>query len=260
VQTRLRFARADAERLDNLYRDDAVSQASVDAAHANVADLERELATTEAALVRSTERHRAAKDGVFLLEDGTDGNSTFHRLADARLQLVQAESSLTQLRAEEAAAAAVLQAALQAYDKSRSLDITVPPGVMVWTLTAGPGAPVQPGSPVASWVDCSVLLVDVPLSDVETSLLHVGSAAEVVFEGERKLRRGVVLLTRGSAGILGAHDLAALAKGRRPGIGQAIVKLAADSDDIRACPIGHAAYADFPGIGAFQILRARLRW
>lgn len=260
VQTRLRFARADAERLDSLYKDHAVSQASVDAAHGNVADLERELATTEAALVRATERHRSAKDGVFLLEDGSDGNSAFQNLADARLRLVQAESALTQLRAEETAAGTVQQATEQAYDKSRSLDITVPPGAMVWTLIAGPGTPVQPGSQVAAWVDCSVLLVDVPLSDVETSLLHVGSIAEVVFEGEKKLRRGEVLLTRGSAGILGPHDLAALAKGRRPGIGQALVKLEADADDIRSCPIGHAAYADFPDVGAFHVLRARLRW
>jgi multidrug resistance efflux pump len=260
LQTRLRFARAEAERMANLYNQRVVSQAELDVARGNVADLERELASTESALIRSTERHRAARGGVFLLEDGTDGNSTFQNLADARLRLVQAESALTQVRAEENAARAVLQAAEQAYDKSRSLEITVPPGAMVWTLISGPGAPVQPGSPVASWVDCSVLLVDVPLSDVETSLLRPGSVAEVVFEGERKLRQGTVILTRGSAGVLGAHDLAALAKGRHPGIGQALVTLAADAEDIRSCPIGHAAYVDFPDIGSFQILRARLRW
>jgi NAD(P)H-hydrate repair Nnr-like enzyme with NAD(P)H-hydrate dehydratase domain len=94
---------------------------------------------------------------------------------------------------------------------------------------------------------------------VEIALLHPGAAAEVVLEGERKTRTGSVLLTRGSAGTLGAHDLAAISRARRPGLGQAIVKLEPSAEDIRACPIGHAAYVDFPGVGILQILRARLR-
>jgi hypothetical protein len=130
---------------------------------------------------------------------------------------------------------------------------------MVWSLISGPGAPVQPGSPVASWVDCHVLLVDVPISDVETALLHTGDEAEVVLEGEHVVRAGRVLLTRGSAGTLGSQDLAAIARGRQPGLGQAIVKLEAGAADVRACPIGRTAYVDFPGVGVLDLLRARLR-
>src|SRR5258707_1010791 len=52
---------------------------------------------------------------------------------------------------------------------------------------------------------------------------------------------------------------AALAKGRQPGSGQALVKLEPTSQDFEACPIGHAAYVDFPGIGLIDIVRARLR-
>lgn len=260
IETQLTFARTEAERAASLKQKNLVSQASLDAARASVADLERELADTRAALLRASERHGAAKAGVFLLEDGTDGNSAFQNLSDARLRLIQAESALTQMRAEEIAAKGIELAARVAYEKSRSLDIQVPPGAMVWTLISGPGAPVQPGSPVASWIDCSIMLVDVPLSDVETALLREGSLAEVVLEGERAVRRGTVILTRGSAGTLGSHDLAALAKGRRAGLGQAIVRLESTAQDMAACPIGHAAYVDFPDVGAFQILKARLRW
>jgi hypothetical protein len=118
---------------------------------------------------------------------------------------------------------------------------------------------VQPGTPLASWVDCTVMLVDVPVSDVEAALLHPGSTAHVVLEGERKVRTGLVILTRGSAGTLGSHDLAALAKGRRPGIGQALVSLEATPADVKACAIGHAAFVDFPEVGVFDQIRARLR-
>jgi multidrug resistance efflux pump len=260
LELRLKLARTEAERQRSLHAAGLASQSSLDSARGAVADLEREVAAAQSDVTRGTVRHRAATEGVFLLEDGTDGNSAFQNLADARLRLVQADATLTQLRAERDAALIVFQAALMAYDKSRSLDIVAPPGAMVWNLMSGPGVPVQPGSPVASWVDCHSMLVDVPLSDVETALLHPGSVAEVVLEGERNVRKGTVILTRGSAGTLGSSDLAALAKGRRPGIGQALVKLVPTPADVQSCPIGHAAYVDFPEVGIFDILRARLRW
>jgi multidrug resistance efflux pump len=259
LRQRLKLAQAEADRLTKLKGSGLASQSALDSTHASVAALEQQIAEADATLARASKRQRASGGGVFLLEDGNNGSSTFQNLAEAKLRLVQAEALLTQYAAERDAAQGVLDAAQKAYDKSRSLDILVPPGAMVWSLFSGPGAAVQPGSPVASWVDCSVMLVDAPVSDVEISLLHDGSPADVVIEGERKSRRGSVMLTRGSAGTLGLHDLAAVAKGRRPGLGQVIVKIAASADDIRNCPIGHAAYVDFPDVGILQIIRGRLR-
>lgn len=130
---------------------------------------------------------------------------------------------------------------------------------MVWSLIASPGATVQPGTPIASWINCSIMLVDVPVSDVELALLRKGSPARVVIEGERRTRHGSVFITRGAAATIGADDLAALAKGRHPGIGQVLVKLEPSPADVEACPIGVAAYVDFPEIGIVDMLRARLR-
>jgi multidrug resistance efflux pump len=257
---RLQLARTEEARVASLHANGLASQAALDTARSTSAELERDIAANQAIVDRATARHHAAADGVFLLEDGTDGNSAFQNLSDARVRQVQATSTLNQVRAERDAARVVLQATEQAFDKSRSLDVTIPPGAMVWSLISGPGAPVQPGSPVASWVDCRVMLVDVALSDVEASLLQPGSPADVVIEGEKTVRRGTVILTRGSAGTLGSTDLAALAKGRHAGLGQALVKLVPSASDVRACAIGHAAFVDFPGVGAFDILRARLRW
>ena len=258
LQQRLKLAQADVDRLSKLKASGLSSQSALDGAHATVAGLDQQIGEANATLARATKRQRASGSGVFLLEDGTNGG-TFQNLADARLRLLQADALLTQYVAERDAAQAVLDAVQKAYDKSRSLDIIVPHDAMVWSLISGPGAAVQPGSPIAAWVDCGVMLVDAPASDVEISLLHVGSPAEVIIEGERNTRRGSVMLARGSAGTLGLHDLAAVAKGRHPGLGQVIVKLDAGADDIRACPIGHAAYVDFPDVGIWQIMRGRLR-
>jgi len=259
LRERNQLAHAEVQRLTKLQSSGHSSPAMLEKAQSIQAALQQEISSTEASIARAAKRQRAAASGVFLLEDGADGNSAFQNLVDARTRLSQAEAALTQYRAERDAAQAVLEATQRAYDRSRALDIVVPHNAMVWSLISGPGAPVQAGAPVASWVDCSVMLVDVPLSDVEIALLHPGAAAEVVLEGERKARRGSVLLTRGSAGTLGAHDLAAISRARRPGLGQAIVRLEPSAADIRACPIGHAAYVDFPGVGLLQILRARLR-
>jgi len=260
LQQRLKLAQDEAGRLAKLKESGVSTQSALDTARSHVAMLEQQIAETNAVLARATKRQRASSDsGVFLLEDGTNGNSAFQNLADAKLRLLQAEALLAQYVAERDAGQAVVDAVQKSYDRARSLDILVAHDAMVWSLISGPGAPVQPGSPIASWVDCGVLLVDAPVSDVETSLLHKGSPADVVIEGESDTRHGYVILTRGSAGTLDLHDLAAVAKGRHAGLGQAIVKLEPGANDVRRCPIGHAAYVDFPDVGILQVIRGRLR-
>jgi len=252
LQQQIELSRAEAVRATRLLESGSSSQAAVDAANANLADLQRLAADTQAILDRANTRLRSAERGVFLLQDGTDGNTAFQNLADARLGLVQARETLKQLQAEQ-------QAAEEMLAKTRALDIVVPPGAMVWSLISSPGAPVQPGAPLATWVDCRVMLVDAPISDVEAALLRKGAIAHVVLEGERTVRLGHVLLTRGSAGTLGSHDLAAIAKGRHEGVAQALVTLEPSAEDIKDCAVGRAAYVNFPDVGIFDLLMARLR-
>ena len=102
-----------------------------------------------------------------------------------------------------------------------------------------------------------MLLVDVPVSDIEVALLRPGMMAEVVLEGERNPRQAT-LLVRGSAGTLGLDDLAALAKGRSAGRGQVLLRLGSTPEDIATCPIGLSAFVDFPQVTLIDMLRARL--
>jgi multidrug resistance efflux pump len=169
------------------------------------------------------------------------------------------EAELAGAKSDAEAAQLVVDAALATYEKQRAAIIVAPPGAKVWSVITAPGIAVQPGTQVASWVDCSVMLVDVPVSDVEIGLLQKGAAADVVLEGERAVRHGVVMRLRGATATIGEADLAAIAKGRRPGIGQALVRLEPTASDVESCRIGHAAYVDFPDIGLIHIVRARLR-
>ena len=112
---------------------------------------------------------------------------------------------------------------------------------------------------MAEWIDCDVILVDVPVSDLEVGLLRKGMVADVVLEGEAQVRRGSVLLTRGAASVLGSADLAAVAKGHGDGVGQVIVSLEPTPEDTADCPIGVAAWVDFPVVDCVDELRGRLR-
>jgi len=98
------------------------------------------------------------------------------------------------------------------------------------------------------------------VSDVQLSLLRAGAPATVVLEGERRARKGTVLLLRGAASTLGPADLAAVAKGRDAGVGQVLIALETAAADRDACPVGRAAFVHFPDVSVLDIIRARLRW
>jgi multidrug resistance efflux pump len=205
------------------------------------------VAKAEGEVDRAKERLRGLKELASSLDaDPSSRARTAVELADAEVEVKTAET--------------ILASAKGAYENERLQPVKAPPESYIWSLIASPGAFVRAGAPIASFVNCGFMLVDVPVSDVELSLLETDSPARVVIEGDRTVRTGKVYLTRGAAATVGADDLAALAKGRYPGVGQVLVKLEPTAAEIEACPIGAAAYVDFPEIGFFDMLRARLRF
>jgi multidrug resistance efflux pump len=250
---------SEAERQERMMSEGASSQTEADLARARSTDRERQLSDARDALDRIERRIAAAADGAYMLADGDDAGDAQRSLEDARAQLEIARADHAGVEAELAARGAVLAAAEDAFAKSSHAIVSAPAGALIWTLVAGPGAEIETGAPVATWIDCSILLVDVPLSDLEAALLTVGAPANVVIDGERTARQGTVLLTRGSAATLAFEDLAAVATGRSAGDGQAIVVLTASADDVAECPIGRSAAVDFPEIGVLDMIAARLR-
>ncbi len=259
IVERLDLERTLAERKRTLARRGDSAQSAVDAALAEVKGLERQRAELEETLARAEERRRAAEDGVFLLTDGRNPEWAYQSHDRLRLEAAQAARELAGAEAELAKARISERAARGAFALISSSPIVAPPGSLVWSTIAGAGAAVDVGTPVAEWIDCSVMLVDVPAHDVEIGLLQPGMPANVLIEGETKLRNGTVLLTRGAASILDDTDLAATAKGRAPGLGQVIVRLEPTPKDVETCAIGAAAWVDFPQIDLIDLLRARLR-
>jgi hypothetical protein len=70
----------------------------------------------------------------------------------------------------------------------------------------------------------------------------------------------MVLLASWRAATLGPSDLAAVAKGRTPGVAQVLSRLDPTPADLAACPVGRAAFVHFPGVNVWTMVRARLRF
>lgn len=259
LSDRVDLERAQADRMASLAKSGAGSQSSWDAAEALVIEHQRILTENETALTQDEVRLESIAQGIFLLDDGSEGATAQRSLESALLDLERAKGDLAAAQAEASAAQKVADAADDIHRKQSAAIVSAPPDTIVWSLIEAPGGDVRAGTPVASWIDCRILLVDVPVSDIEVALLRIGARADIVLEGENETHHGTILLLRGSASTLGADDLAAIAKGRRPGIAQVIVGLPKDDAEVAACPIGRAAHVDFPDMGLIQVIRARLR-
>lgn len=256
---RLDVIRRIAERSDELARRGTGSETTADEARMRVSDLELEIAELHAALDYARVRRQAADRSVFITAAGEDPEWVRGSRMELKLEKQQTRLELRQAQAELELATAALKETAAEFQRLSEGAVSAPPGSVVWSERVAPGATVRAGTPIAEWLDCSDLMVDVPVSDAEVSLLKPGMDADVLLEGESVTRKARVLLTRGSASTLGRGDLAALAKGRHEGVAQVLLELPQNTGDFPSCPVGRAAYVDFPDIGLIDVIQARLR-
>ncbi|MFL6187524.1 MAG: HlyD family efflux transporter periplasmic adaptor subunit, partial [Actinomycetes bacterium] len=236
------------------------SQSATDEAQALVAEFELLRVERERGLAEQQTRQAAAEQGVYITADGTDPGWADRSRDELRRDIVRGTAELADAEAALANARHVAAVDASALERTSVSEVTAPPGSLIWSVVVGADAAVNAGSPIAEWLDCSEMLVDVPVSDVEVALLRPGMSAMVVLEGEREARPATILLTRGSAGTLRLEDLAAVANGRAAGRGQVLLRLASTTQDTANCPIGLSAFVDFPQVDVIDMLRSRLRF
>jgi hypothetical protein len=126
----------------------------------------------------------------------------------------------------------------------------------IWSTSVTNGISVTRGQRLFTWIDCSQLLVDVPVSETLAVLADEGARAEVTLEGESEPRPAVVVLSRGSSSRLTKAELISVSAMRKTAA-QVLVALR-DTASIGGCPIGRRAFVSFPDIGLLQVVRAYL--
>lgn len=248
-----------AERKKELQKKGVGSPNDADEAELRVHQAAYDLAGLRADLAFAKVRRAAADQGVFSTDEGDDPGWALGERLELKLEKKLARLQLRQAEVERAYQRARLESAEADFLRLSETAITAPPGAILWSERVSSGAAVLAGQAVAEWLDCGVLLVDVPVADVEAALLRIGQPAVVLLEGEREERAARVIQVRGAASLLGRDDLVALAKGRGEGTAQALLALEAGGAPFESCPVGRAAFVDFPDLGLLDVILARLR-
>ncbi len=256
---RLQLMRAIAGRKQTLARQGNAAQSSADEDAIRVSNLEFELAGLHERLNQAWVRRDAAEKGVFLDRDGEDPQWVLDSRMELKLEKKRARLELRQAQAELQRATLDVEAAQKDFERLSRATLHALPGSIVWSEPVARGDSVVSGQTVVSWLDCSKLMIDVPLADAEVSLIRPGMEAEVILEGESQVRSAWVLLTRGSGATLDRRDLASVAKGRHEGAAQVLLDFAREAGGFAECPVGRGAYVDFLDVGLIDVIRARLR-
>jgi hypothetical protein len=259
LKRRLSVMKEIAGRKDKLAATGAGTLNAADEVLLRVTQIEVDIDSVDAELKYAQLRRAAADNGIFIEASGDDPNWVLQTRLELKLEKKKARLDLKLADIALSKATSELERAKADFQRRSSARVTAPPHMLLWSRQVVTGMSVAAGTPLAEWIDCNELLVDMPVSDVEASLISAGDPADIVLEGERVTRKAQVLLVRGSASILGRSELVATAKGRRAGVAQVILKLKAAASDFATCPVGHAAYVDFPGVGLWEVIKARLR-
>ncbi|MEM6461523.1 MAG: HlyD family efflux transporter periplasmic adaptor subunit [Pseudomonadota bacterium] len=245
-------------RQRELRQRNVAADAAVDESELRLSELESARERLSSNLAYARIRQQAAEDGVFIEEDGSDPNWSQQTDFALERQLLEARARKRDAEQEARELNVLLTTAKQEFERLSKAEIVVPAGAVIESVQVTAGETVSAGDVLLRWVDCAVLLVDVPVSDAELPLIRPGMRAEVVMEGESDERDATVMLTRGAAATLGRDDLASIAKGRQDGVAQVIVRLDAENRE-GECPVGRAAYVGFPDVGFLDVISARLR-
>jgi CRP-like cAMP-binding protein/multidrug resistance efflux pump len=188
VRQRLAIARAALDRTQRLTARGNASVAAADQALALMSELELQRVEEERTIAELEVRRAAAEKGVFMTANGTDLGWDDRSRDELRRDIARGVAELAEAEATLANARHVAATDASALERTSVGAVIAPAGSLIWSTTVGAGTAVNIGSPIAEWLDCSVMLVDVRASDIEVALLRPGMAAKVVLEGEHQPR------------------------------------------------------------------------
>ncbi len=258
VDRQLELANRVANRLEALASQGNVSLSTADERLAGIMELTSHKSALEKEIARARRRYEAAKEGVFITADGNNPDWAFDSSDVLELKLIETADALAAARGSLIKLAEERQAAEVQFARANLAEVTVPAGSLIWSVAAGPGATVGRGAPLVEWIDCSRPLVDVPVSEVGLAVISAGMTAEVWIDELAGPVVGTVIYMRGASARLDRRELAAVAGGDSS-LAQVVLALDAGHFGPDNCPVGRAAFVDFPAIGPLDRFRAFLR-
>jgi len=162
-------------------------------------ELQVAMTQMENALARVRERRRLAGEGVYLQADAKEPEWSWRSLDEINLEAARANRALSDAQEELGTARAILADERRNLEALSTATIRIPPFMTLWSAPVSDGATVRQGEKLFSWIDCKVLLVDVPVTETLAALLQEGMKATVLLEGDSRSHAATVLLTRGAS-------------------------------------------------------------
>lgn len=254
LQERTSLSEASMRRKRALRASGNVSQAEEDAAISSHRELQGNLTDVVEELERARHRRDLAGRGIYLQEDGKEPEWSWRSIDEIRLEAAKTRRALRDAEEDLKTAQSSLTEARSNLLAHSDMVITMAAGMTVWATSATDGAFVTRGERLFTWIDCSRLLVDVPVTETTATLVDVGAPAEVTLDGEADTRKGVVIISRASSSRLAGAELISV-RGWRHAAAQIVVELK-DPASIAGCPIGRRAFVRFPDLRLIQFFRA----
>lgn len=255
LKERVELAEASARRRRSLRVSGTASQADEDLATSSHRELQVSLTQMEKALERVRQRRRLADQGVFLQQDGKEPEWSWRSIDEIELEAARANRAVSDAQEDLGTARSLLAEERKNLSMVSTAVIRVPPSMTIWSSAIGNNSAVKQGDRLFSWINCNVLLVDVPVTETLAALLQAGMRATVLLDGDQTSYQATVLQARGASSRIGPLDLASVSRGHKGWTAQALVAFK-EGEAIPNCPIGRRAFVTFPDIRLVQYLRA----
>jgi hypothetical protein len=252
TQAQIRDQRREVNRLNSLNRAGNTADAIKEHAEAQLDNLVSFARASQELIERVRRRQAVVHDGVALETS----------LADVPWAYKDGEALEIEILKQKAAIAESTAAAQSMSGIADQVTLDLPAGMTLWDLLAANASYVRAGDSVFSFVDCRDLLVDVVVTDGVMTLLNPGDPAIVHLVGWGGDMVGRVTLLRGSRAPLADGQLAATIPDRVFREGQAIVAIdqaSVTAEGFTSCPVGRAAFVEFPSVGILTETIQRLR-
>jgi multidrug resistance efflux pump len=235
-------------RVEQLARTGTIAQSRVEEAEAAHESTYSRCVGADARVQRMHGELAAAAYGIFLQDGYNDAPYSQQQRDRLLLRRQELEAELLRERGRALQLNTEIVAEQDRLNRLSHAAVTLPPGHVVWTLSASPGSAVVEGQPVMDLADCGrrFAVVEVPERDFEAT--KTGDAVMVRVLGSDEWINGRVQQVRGSAArsderLLAAHVPSASA--RHITVEVALPGESLSKDGERFCHIGRLAEVRF---------------
>lgn len=245
------------KRNQALFRTSGVSQAEVDRIEADFREAEARLKATLLEQEQIEFRRQMLKKNLLPANLSDGGIQALNHINRLQMEILDCKRRIHATEVDLAADGAMIQTLnTDLAQKSEKAVVSLPETAVIWDVDVRNDMEVAKGDRVLSYIDRSELMVEVAVDDATIELIQPDHPVRVRLFGSGRFIEGSVIRVMGSGADWPEHRFAATVTGKGERDGRVLVRIDDPQlqDDVkRYCGIGRTAYAEFEGIGLFEL-------